>query len=160
MICYVDDDILVYSDGDEPASLASRDYMQRLFSTGRKQVTDSFAAGADGVTLNYTVAVPLKDKNDNITGCLFCAIYFDEIVEILKDSSGTNNAETTLLGSQGQIMSSTEDLPYGDSIMDEFKKMTILEQQKTDWKKNFCLRNRAVTGASKGKPAVYGLPKG
>ena len=125
MICYVDDDILVYSDGDEPASLASRDYMQRLFSTGRKQVTDSFAAGADGVTLNYTVAVPLKDKNDNITGCLFCAIYFDEIVEILKDSSGTNNAETTLLGSQGQIMSSTEDLPYGDSIMDEFKKMTI-----------------------------------
>ena len=125
MICYVDDDILVYSDGDEPASLASRDYMQRLFSTGRKQVTDSFAAGADGVTLNYTVAVPLKDKNDNITGCLVCAIYFDEIVEILKDSSGTNNAETTLLGSQGQIMSSTEDLPYGDSIMDEFKKMTI-----------------------------------
>lgn len=125
MICYVDDDILVYSDGDEPASLASRDYMQRLFSTGRKQVTDSFAAGADGVTLKYTVAVPLKDKNDNITGCLFCAIYFDEIVEILKDSSGTNNAETTLLGSQGQIMSSTEDLPYGDSIMDEFKKMTI-----------------------------------
>lgn len=62
MICYVDADITVYSDGSEPASLASRDYMQRLYSTGQRQVTDSFAAGADGVTLNYTVAVPLTDK--------------------------------------------------------------------------------------------------
>ena len=48
MLCYVDSDIIVYSDGAEPASLASRDYMQRLFSTGQLQVTDSFAAGADG----------------------------------------------------------------------------------------------------------------
>lgn len=31
MICYVDSDITVYSDGAEPASLASRDYMQQLF---------------------------------------------------------------------------------------------------------------------------------
>ena len=45
MICYVDAEITVYSDGSEPASLASRDYMQRLFSTGQTQVTDSFAAG-------------------------------------------------------------------------------------------------------------------
>ena len=36
MICYVDSNILVYSDGSEPASLASRDYMQRLFSTGQR----------------------------------------------------------------------------------------------------------------------------
>lgn len=126
MICYVDSDIIVYSDdGTEPASLASRDYMQRLFSTGQRQVTDSFAAGADGVTLNYTVAVPLRDQNDNITGCLFCAIYFDETVQILKDSSNLNDAETTLVGTQGQIMSSTENLPYGDSIMEEFEKMKI-----------------------------------
>ena len=75
MICYVDDDILVYSDGDEPASLASRDYMQRLFSTGRKQVTDSFAAGADGVTLNYTVAVPLKDKMTILQAVFSCHLF-------------------------------------------------------------------------------------
>ena len=50
MICYVDADITVYSDGSEPASLASREYMQWLFSTGERQITDSFAAGADGVT--------------------------------------------------------------------------------------------------------------
>ena len=106
MICYVDSDIYVYSDGSEPASLASRDYMQKLFSTGKRQVTDSFAAGADGATLNYTVAVPLLGGG-KITGCLFCAIYFDEIVEILRQSVGTGGSEITLIGTQGQIMSST-----------------------------------------------------
>lgn len=118
MICYVDADITVYSDGSEPATLASRDYMQRLFSTGQIQVTDSFAAGADGVTLNYTVAVPLFDDSNRISGCLFSAIYFDEMVNILKDSAGVNGSEATLLGSEGQVMSSTAGLPYGDSFMD------------------------------------------
>lgn len=121
MLCYVDSNIIVYSDGSEPASLASRDYMQQLFSTGRRQVTDSFAAGADGATLNYTVAVPLFDGDGTITGCLFCAIYFDEAVQILKASAGTNGAEATLIGSQGQVMSSTVGFPYGDSIMDVFR---------------------------------------
>lgn len=58
MIRYVDQNINVYS-ARGATSLASREYMQRLFTTGIVQVTDSFAAGADGVTLNYTVAVPL-----------------------------------------------------------------------------------------------------
>lgn len=116
MICYVDSDILVYSDGSEPASLASRDYMQRLFSTGQRQVTDSFAAGADGATLNYTVAVPLFDEQGEITGCLFCAIYFDEVVDILGQSAGAGGSEVTLIGTRGQIMSSTAGYPYGDSI--------------------------------------------
>ncbi|MCH1980982.1 sensor domain-containing diguanylate cyclase [Ruminococcus sp. OA3] len=119
MICYVDSDITVYSDGSEPASLASREYMQQLFSTGQAQVTDSFAAGADGVTLNYTVAVPLFDQQKNITGCLFCAIYFDEVVEILEQSAGIHDSEATLIGSQGQIMSSTEGFSYGVPMMDE-----------------------------------------
>jgi len=125
MICYVDADITVYSDGSEPASLASRDYMQRLFSTGERQVTDSFAAGADGVTLNYTVAVPLFDKQQNITGCLFCAIYFDEISEILEESAAINGSEATLIGTQGQIMSSTAGLPYGDPMMNEVRSATL-----------------------------------
>ncbi len=119
MICYVDADIIVYSDGSEPASLASREYMQQLFSTGQRQVTDSFAAGADGVTLNYTVAVPLFEENgEKISGCLFCAIYFDEVTEILQQSASANRAEATLIGSRGQIMSSTAGLPYGDPVMD------------------------------------------
>lgn len=125
MICYVDSDIIVYSDGSEPASLASRDYMQRLFSTGQLQVTDSFAAGADGVTLNYTVAVPLKDKAGTITGCLFCAIYFDEIVQILGQSAGASGSEVTLIGTKGQIMSSTAGFPYGDQIMNILRNDTL-----------------------------------
>lgn len=125
MICYVDSDILVYSDGSEPASLASRDYMQRLFSTGRRQVTDSFAAGADGSTLNYTVAVPLADKDGSITGCLFCAIYFDEVEDILKDADKNSGSDATLVGSQGQIMSSSAGLPYGIPVMDIIQDYTL-----------------------------------
>ncbi|MDO4273820.1 MAG: sensor domain-containing diguanylate cyclase [Eubacteriales bacterium] len=125
MICYVDSDITVYSDGSEPASLASREYMQQLFATGQRQVTDSFAAGADGVTLNYTVAVPLFDQEDNITGCLFCAISFDETVKILEKSAGVNGCEATLIGSQGQIMSSTAGLSYGNPVMTELRKARL-----------------------------------
>ncbi|MBS6955432.1 MAG: GGDEF domain-containing protein [Enterocloster asparagiformis] len=125
MMCYVDDNIIVYSDGAEPASLASRDYMQRLFSTGQRQVTDSFAAGADGTTLNYTVAVPLIDGRGNITGALFCAIYFDEVVQILEESAGSMGADATLVGTQGQVMSSTADLPYGDFVMEALRDDTL-----------------------------------
>ena len=67
----------------------------------------------DGTTLNYTVAVPLKDQQENITGALFCAIYFDEAVQILKESAGSLRADATLIGSKGQIMSSTAGLTYG-----------------------------------------------
>lgn len=127
MICYVDSDITVYSDGSEPASLASRDYMQQLFSTGTRQVTDSFAAGADGVTLNYTVAVPLRDEQDNITGCLFCAIYFDEVVQILERSAESlNGSEATLVGTRGQVMSSTADLRYGEAVLNEIRDAKLL----------------------------------
>lgn len=121
MICYVDENIIVYSDGEEPASLASREYMQQLFATGQRQVTDSFAAGADGVTLNYTVAVPLIDRRGSITGALFCAIYFDEAVQILEETAGALNADATLIGSKGQIMSSTAGLIYGDSVMEALR---------------------------------------
>lgn len=126
MICFVDSDIIVYSDGAEPASLASREYMQQLFSTGQPQVTDSFAAGADGTTLNYTVAVPLFDEQGSITGCLFCAIYFDEVVEILETSAGALNGDATLIGSRGQVMSSSAGLTYGDSVMDALRDDTLL----------------------------------
>ncbi|WP_125140505.1 sensor domain-containing diguanylate cyclase [Clostridium transplantifaecale] len=126
MICYVDSDIIVYSDGSEPASLASRDYMQQLFSTGQNQVTDSFAAGADGVTLNYTVAVPLRDQQERITGCLFCAIYFDEMEQILNNTANVNGAGITLIGTRGQIMSSTRSLSYGDLIMDELQSAVLI----------------------------------
>ncbi|MFR4804017.1 MAG: hypothetical protein ACLT98_12310, partial [Eggerthellaceae bacterium] len=58
LLCYVDDEMNVW-DVTGSASLASRDFMQKCYSTGQGLVTDSFAAGADGVTLNYVVLVPL-----------------------------------------------------------------------------------------------------
>lgn len=117
MICFVDTDINVYTIGEEPASLASRDYMQKLFAAGDPQVTDSFAAGADGITLNYTVAYPLK-QDGRITGCIFCAIYFDDVVQILKEAAYASDAQAVLIGSRGQIMSSTHNLQYGEAYMD------------------------------------------
>ena len=60
LLCYVDDEMNVW-DVTGSASLASRDFMQKCYSTGQGLVTDSFAAGADGVTLNYVVPrAPLR----------------------------------------------------------------------------------------------------
>ena len=81
-----------------------------------------YTSGADGVTLNYTVAVPLMDQKGQITGCLFCAIYFDEVVDILRQSAGNGGTGITLVGSRGQVMSSTDALPYGESIMNTLRK--------------------------------------
>ena len=122
-ICYVDEDIEVYTLGEEAASLASREYMQTLYSTREIQVTDGFVAGADGRTLNYTVAVPLI-QDDVMTGSLFCSIYFDDAVNLLKQSAAANGAEAVLIGSKGQIMSSTGGLAFGSSyteILHEYK---------------------------------------
>lgn len=120
MICYVDEEIEVYSEGGEKTSLASRDYMQRLFSTGQDQVTDSFSAGSDGKTLNYTIAVPLFSE-DRIVGALFCALYFDELVDAIKAQALPMEVDALLLGSQNQIMSATLDYTYGDLYLENLK---------------------------------------
>ena len=72
------------------------------------------------------MAVPLLDAQNNITGCLFCAIYFDEVVDILKQSAATSGYEATLIGSQGQIMSSTAGLPYGEPLMKELQNARVI----------------------------------
>ncbi|MFQ6861922.1 MAG: diguanylate cyclase domain-containing protein [Beduini sp.] len=125
-ICYVDKDIQVYTLGEEPASLASREHMQTLYSTKKSIVTDSFVAGADGKTLNYTVAVPLL-REEEMTGSLFCSIYFDDIIELLSASASINGAEAVLIGSKGQVMSSTNQLSYGTNYIDIFEKVSLLQ---------------------------------
>lgn len=125
-ICYVDEDIQVYTLGEEAASLASREHMQKLYSTKEPVVTDSFVAGADGVTLNYTVAVPLMDGKD-MTGSLFCSIYFDDTVQLLQRSASANQAEAVLIGSKGQIMSSTNGLSYGTSYVDILRDTDMID---------------------------------
>ena len=86
------------------ASLASRDFMQKCYSTGQGLVTDSFAAGADGVTLNYVVLVPLFDGGE-MTGSLFVSLYFDDMVRILAESAVGPDVGSVLIGSRGQTMS-------------------------------------------------------
>lgn len=116
-ICYVDEDIVVYTLGEEPASLASREHMQKVYASRQPYVTDSFVAGADGKTLNYTVIVPLL-KDGVMTGSLFATIILDETEELLRETTSTVNAEAVLIGSKGQVMCSTNDTTYGASILD------------------------------------------
>ncbi|MEX8158826.1 sensor domain-containing diguanylate cyclase [Clostridioides difficile] len=117
MICFVDKNIIVWDEEGGNISLAGRDYMQKLFATKKYQVTDSFAAGADGKTLNYTIASPII-KNGNVDGCVFAAIYFDEIKDILKQGKGQQQQNFILFGSENQIMNLTSDeTAYGEKYM-------------------------------------------
>ncbi len=102
LLCYVDAGINVW-DATGPASLASRSHMQRVYSTGERYVTDSFVAGADGTTLNYTVIVPLRDGRGAMTGSLFASIYFDEMVEMLDESRASSYVESLIVGGKGQV---------------------------------------------------------
>lgn len=119
LLCYVDADINVW-DADGPASLASRDFMQKLYSTGQRLVTDSFAAGADGVTLNYVVLVPLFDEEE-MTGSLFVSLYFDQVVDVLNQSTAKAGVESVLVGSRGQVMSATSGFVYDDHFLDPIR---------------------------------------
>lgn len=116
-ICYVDEDIVVYTLGEEPASLASREHMQKVYASKQPYVTDSFVAGADGKTLNYTVIVPLF-KDSVMTGSLFATIVLNDTEELLKEITSTTNAEAILISSKGQVMCSTNKTAYGTSILD------------------------------------------
>ncbi|WP_195986255.1 GGDEF domain-containing protein [Clostridium sp. D33t1_170424_F3] len=115
-ICYVDEDIVVYTLGEEPASLASRDHMQKVYASKQPYVTDSFVAGADGKTLNYTVIVPLL-QDGVMTGSLFATVVLDDTSALLQEITSTTTADAVLIGSKGQVMCSTNDTPYGASIL-------------------------------------------
>ncbi|MEG2368531.1 MAG: sensor domain-containing diguanylate cyclase [Raoultibacter sp.] len=119
MICIVDKDFNVYNETGTDANLAGRDYMQKLLATGEVQVTDCFAAGADGVTLNYTVAAPLM-RDGVFDGVIFAAIYFDEIAQKLTDNIYGDYQQLVLFNSKNQIMSasgaSLYGMPYTDTV--------------------------------------------
>ena len=124
-ICFVDQDIVVYTLGEEPASLASREHMQKVYASKQPHVTDSFVAGADGKTLNYTVIVPLM-KDGVMTGSLFATVVLDDISGLLNDITATTEAEAVLISSKGQVMCSTNNLTYGTSILDFLSKNKLL----------------------------------
>lgn len=117
MIRIVDKDLNVWNENGLSANLSKRDYMQRLFATGEPQVTDSFAAGADGVTLNYTVVVPIF-RNGVFDGGIFGAIYFGEIVERLHTNLHADYQQLQLFGSNTQLMSASSNSLYGENFTD------------------------------------------
>ena len=105
MIRAVDTSGGVYRADSEKAvsNLNSREYIQTLWLTNEPQITDAFLAGADGTTLNYTVAVAVAG-NAQENGAAFAAIDDMEIREIL----GAQPMHTILLGKKQQCMSGDE----------------------------------------------------
>lgn len=112
MLRILDAEINIYREDIGFASnLASRDYMQKLYKTGEVQVTDAFLAGADGKTINYTVAVAMME-NSQAAGALMAAIYGDEIDGYLKDDWSTN----VLVGSLLQYMGGIPEGQFGLAV--------------------------------------------
>lgn len=120
LMCYVDSDFMVYAKNQPQVSLASRDYLQRLFATGQHQITDSLPAWSDGHTLAYAVAVPILNEQGTVKGALLASIEFDEMTEILRQGHFTDATGMMLVGGRGQIMSSYPTRPYGASAIDAF----------------------------------------
>ncbi|MFR6331591.1 MAG: hypothetical protein ACLUOI_24185 [Eisenbergiella sp.] len=99
--------------------------MQKVYASKQPYVTDSFVAGADGKTLNYTVIVPLL-KDGVMTGSLFATIVLDDISGLLNEITSTTKAEAVLISSKGLVMCSTNNLTYGTSILDILSNYKLL----------------------------------
>lgn len=104
MLRILDEEVNLYREDAESsnANLASREYMQKLYKTGEEQVTDAFLAGADGKTINFTVAVAIKEDGE-VIGALFAAIYGDEIDGYLQDDRASNVLVGSLLQYMGGV---------------------------------------------------------
>lgn len=113
MIRVVDTSGGVYrADSRESVSnLNSREYIQNLWVTNQPQITDVFLAGADGTTLNYTVAVAIGD-NAVSNGAVFAAIEDSEVRGILD----AQPMHTVLLGKKQQCMSGNDESLLGVTL--------------------------------------------
>lgn len=123
MIRAVDTSGGVYrADHDEAVSnLNSREYIQTLWVTNEPQITDVFLAGADGKTLNYTVAVAVGGNAAN-NGAVFAAIYDSEVRAVLAEQP----MHTILLGKKQQCMSGNEESLLGATLESKLKGKKIL----------------------------------
>ncbi len=93
------------------SNLNSREYIQTLWVTNQPQITDVFLAGADGKTLNYTVAYAVAgNARDN--GAVFAAIYDSKVRAILADQP----MHTVLLGKKQQYMSDNDETRLGATL--------------------------------------------
>lgn len=122
MIALTDQDVNVVSANEkEPStekfSLAYRDYMQRLYSTGKYQITDAFLSGDGKDTMNYTIAVPIM-KDGKVEGSVFGSISFNDIEDILYQHSQNDGRNFYLLGADNTIMAGDDRESNGKSFLD------------------------------------------
>lgn len=112
---------VVTADTKEPPkkffSMAHRDYMQRMYATGKPEITDSFLSGDGKNITNYTIAAPIM-KDGIVEGGVFGSIYFDDIEEIIRQRSQNDGRDFYLLSSENTIMTGDEKAAYGQSFLD------------------------------------------
>lgn len=61
-----------------------------------------------------------------MVGAIFCSLYFDEIVNLLKESSQNDKSDITLVGRKDQIMSSSRNESYGELFLDSIRETKLL----------------------------------
>lgn len=106
------------------SNLNSREYIQNLWVTNQPQITDVFLAGADGKTLNYTVAFAVAgNAKDN--GVVFAAIYDSKVRAILADQP----MHTALLGKKQQYMSDSNETRLGVTLESRLAGKTIIGER-------------------------------
>lgn len=122
MIALTDQEVNVVSAGEKVAptesySLDYRDYMQRLYATGKYQITDAFLSGDKKNTMNYTIAVPIL-KGGKVEGSVFGSICFGDIENILKQHSQNSGCRFYLLSADNTIMAGDDKTLYGASFLE------------------------------------------
>lgn len=103
---------------DIPGEIGQRDYFQRVVSTGKAEITDAFAAGADGVTKNYTICVPYTDKNGAVIGTIIMSIPFTGVNDTITRTLPGSDYSFTLFGSANTIMAEREEHLLGKTFME------------------------------------------
>lgn len=104
-----------------PDSRADRDYLQRMKATGTYQITDVIISRSDGVTRNYTIAVPLF-RNGVLDGGIYGSIYLDDIETMLERG---NKGEFLLLGREHTVMVDGKRKHNGKSLNEVYDDLIV-----------------------------------
>lgn len=109
------------------SNLNSREYIQALWISNEPQITDVFLAGADGTTLNYTVAVAVAGDAKN-NGAVFAAIYDSKVQSVL----ASQPMHTILLGKEQQYMSGNDQDALGATLESRLSGKKIIGENLED----------------------------
>lgn len=89
---------------DIPGDIGYRDYFKRVVATGKAEITDVFAAGADNTTKNYTICLPYNDSTGKVAGTILMSIPFKGVNDMITRILPGADYLFTLLGSDNTIM--------------------------------------------------------